>query len=137
MRENAQQRETRLMAMVPDLPEDFREWCYSLSFPAPIYYKRHGQYADLTCGKCGARRTFKTAYGTDYFDETIEVPERYQAGHCYECGHDGAYEWNRVKRQIKGSVWVLIFQNIENRNSRKIIRGIQMRTEWLAGNISN
>lgn len=83
---------------LPDLPEGFKPFCYSLLSPIRIYYRRHGKTAECICGKCG--KEFATA----------EIPVRGGKAACPHCGNKGIWEWKRITREWYESYRIAILQ---------------------------
>lgn len=75
-----------LFDTLPELPEEFKDWCYSFLPKIAIYYKRKGKIAECQCGKCGKRYT------------VIEQPSRNEKAFCPYCKNEGFYEWKKVTR---------------------------------------
>jgi hypothetical protein len=74
-----------LFATLPELPEGFKDWCYSFLPEIAIYYKRKGKIAECQCGKCGKHYTVN------------EQPSRNEKAICPRCKNEGFYEWKKVK----------------------------------------
>ena len=94
----------RAFATIPELPEDFRERCFSMIAKVPIYYKRKGKRANCLCGKCA----------NEY--ETEEVPVRHMRATCKVCGNTGVWEWMRTTRPISGCDDVTLVQCTTDQN---------------------
>lgn len=87
-----------LNSTLPELPEDFENWCKSTLPSIPIYYRREKGGAECRCGKCNE----------EFF--TKETPVRNKAGKCLVCGHIGRYEWKKVFRATYYDENVYLYQ---------------------------
>lgn len=99
MAKDVQEEIDRLVALTPDLPEDFESWCEKQMKRPLIYYHRSGNTAECTCGVCGKRYFVKTADMPAYGTLEIETPRRHEPARCICCGNQSFYEWARVTRR--------------------------------------
>ena len=99
MAKDVQEEIDRLVALTPDLPEDFESWCEKQMKRPLIYYHRSGNTAECTCGACGKRYFVKTADMPAYGTLEIETPRRHEPARCICCGNQSFYEWARVTRR--------------------------------------
>lgn len=99
MAKDVQEEIDRLVALTPDLPEDFESWCEKQMKRPLIYYHRSGNTAECTCGACGKRYFVKTADMPAYGTLEIETPRRHEPARCICCGNQTFYEWARVTRR--------------------------------------
>ncbi len=86
----------RLIALTPDLPEDFEGWCEKQMKRPLIYYKRNKNTAEFKCGACGNRYFAKTSDTPEYGTLDIETPRRHHPARCIYCGNQSFYEWTRI-----------------------------------------
>ncbi len=99
MAKDVQEEIDRLVALTPDLPEDFERWCEKQMKRPLIYYHRSGNTAECTCGACGKHYFVKTADMPAYGTLEIETPRRHEPARCICCGNQSFYEWARVTRR--------------------------------------
>lgn len=99
---------------IPELPCDFLEWADSMMEQAPIFYRIKGHRAMCRCGKCNAEYEVRWTDGSgDYFKDLAvnwdKKPVRFEQTKCKVCGHEGNYEWKRVKslKVDYGSYWIM------------------------------
>ena len=86
----------RLIALTPDLPEDFEGWCEKQMKRPLIYYKRNKNTAEFKCGACGNRYFAKTSDTPEFGTLDIETPRRHHPARCIYCGNQSFYEWTRI-----------------------------------------
>lgn len=99
---------------IPELPKEFTEWADKQMTPAPIFYQIKGNKAQCRCGKCNAEFEVRWQTGQeDMFEAAArkwqEKPVRFADARCLVCGHEGSYEWKRVKneRVEPASFWIM------------------------------
>ena len=89
----------RLIALTPELPADFRNWCEKQMKRPLIYYHRNGNTAEFKCGACGKTYFMKTSDTPEYGTMDIETPRRHHPARCILCGNQSFYEWTRITRK--------------------------------------
>lgn len=76
-------------AMVPELPQSFRDWAENeLLGISYIYYKRKGRYATFFCSHCGQEYTYPTQAKDSFegsFEHVVNVPTHNSRGRCEKC----------------------------------------------------
>lgn len=93
-----------LFETLPEIPDDFREFCMSMVDPTPIYYRRRGKYADCRCGKCNAV----------YVVEGKPVKDT--KTRCPRCNTEGVYHWMSETREKYDFFTVLLLQKRTDNN---------------------
>lgn len=87
--ENKKKKLEERCSMVPDVPEDFRNWVSEkLLNESFIYYQRKGRYATFFCSHCGNEYTYATQAKDSYegaFEHIVNVPVHNQRGRCEKC----------------------------------------------------
>lgn len=74
---------------MPDLPEDFEDFCKSCFGLSVCYYKRRKNHADLFCCACGESYTIRTQAKETYegsMEKVYETPIHGRTGKCIKCG---------------------------------------------------
>lgn len=103
-----------------------------------LYYKKHGNRADIACSKCGgvttARWKSSGAY-EDQFERNIEEPRENSFGTCPMCGARGQY---KCKGKVKGSIRknLYLFLGQKYKDNGFVMRYIQVEKEWTLGFIA-
>lgn len=93
-----------LFATLPELPDGFKEWCYSFLPRIAIYYKRKGKIAECQCGKCGKHYIVN------------EQPSRNEKAICPKCKNEGFYEWKKVTHGRRFDKGIFLIQSTTNGN---------------------
>lgn len=99
-----------LLAMVPELPEGFTEWCENRMANAPVFYKRIGEYTECQCGMCGKKYRLHTPREPKFGIVYSEIPRKNDITECPECGKQTYYEWKRVTRAKIEEKWFYLYQ---------------------------
>ena len=103
-----------LLAMVPELPEGFIEWCENQMERAPVFYKRKGNYTDCKCGMCGKEYRLYTPTNQEYGTEYREIPKRNDKTVCVKCKGETYYEWERIKGVSNEERWYFLYQLLQD-----------------------
>lgn len=115
MSKDNQEEINRLIALTPDLPEDFEGWCEKQMKRPLIYYKRNKNTAEFKCGACGNRYFAKTSDTPEYGTLDIETPRRHHPARCIYCGNQSFYEWMRVTCREREMKRFYLYQLTEDR----------------------
>lgn len=99
-----------LLAMVPELPEGFVEWCENQMADAPVFYKRTGDYTECQCGMCGGKYKLYTPKEPKIGTVCSEIPKKNDITVCKKCGKQTYYEWKRVARVKNEEKWFYLYQ---------------------------
>ena len=99
-RKNTERRKQRLEdreAHTPPLPDNLEEWADKTLFRNEhfLYYKKHGNYVDVCCSKCGKVTTIRTCRRGSLegaFEQAIDPPQNNLTGRCPSCGAFGTWK---------------------------------------------
>lgn len=103
-----------LLAMVPELPEDFTEWCENQMNNAPVFYKRVGNYTECRCGMCGKKYRLYTPKEPEYGTVYSEIPRKNDKTECVKCGKQTYYEWKGITRVMNEERWFYLYQLLKD-----------------------
>lgn len=103
-----------LIAMVPELPEGFIEWCENQMADAPVFYRREGNYTDCQCGMCGKKYRLYTPKEPEFGTAYSEIPKRNEITACPKCGKQTYYEWKKVTKVMNEEEWFYLYQLLED-----------------------
>lgn len=87
---------------MPDLPEDFEDFCKATFGRSVCYYKRRKNHADLFCCACGEYYTIRTKERESFegsVEKVYETPVHGKDGKCIMCGAFITYS-SGVKRAL-------------------------------------
>lgn len=110
VRENEEERIRQLEELTPELPKNFKEWCGEKFKTPEIYYKRKGNFAECTCGKCGGKYEIYTPKDLEYRTLHDEIPRRGERAVCKKCGNISTYQWKRITEPVRESARFYLYQ---------------------------
>lgn len=104
-----------LLAMLPELPQGFMQWCEDQMENAPVFYRRVGNYTECQCGICGEKYRLHTPKEQEYEAICIDViPRRKQKTECPKCKTQTYYEWKRVTKRQNEEKWFYLYQLLKD-----------------------
>lgn len=103
-----------LIAMVPELPEGFIEWCENQMANAPVFYKRTGNYTECRCGMCGEQYRLHTPKEPEFGTIYSEIPKKNEITECVKCGKQTYYEWKKVTKVMNEERWFYLYQLLKD-----------------------
>lgn len=85
------------IADMPEIPEEFYEWCESdlMKGCEYIFYKRKGRFAEFFCGCCGAHYQYATEPLDTFegqFEHIVAVPKAGRRCRCEKCDAIASYK---------------------------------------------
>lgn len=116
VRENEEERIRQLEELTPELPKNFKEWCGEKFKTPEIYYKRKGNFAECTCGKCGGKYEIYTPKDLEYRTLHDEIPRRGERAVCKKCGNISTYQWKRITEPVRESARFYLYQRSKDNN---------------------
>ena len=135
-RERRQQALKERIENTPELPEnrilDIADRIY-LFEKHYLYYKKHGNYADITCSKCGGVTSGRWKDGISYeaqFQKWVDEPVEGRTGTCPMCGARGEY---KCQGKVKGkhSQTIHLFLGQKYKENGLVMRYIEVSKTWI------
>lgn len=117
---------------IKPIPERFRNWGKKqFEEPSWLFYKRHGNFADMFCCSCGQEFTVRIKAGETYEDSLLSVypiPVRNEDGHCPKCNAKIRYKTGMRKDNYDFKVDTMLGQKYGKRGY--VLRYIQVYKEF-------
>lgn len=103
-----------------------------------LYYKKHGNRAQIACSACGGVTNARWRAGESYesqFERWTEEPRENQTGTCPMCGARGIYKCQgKAKRESSKKIHVFLGQKYKR--TGMVMRYIEVEKKWHLGLIS-
>lgn len=116
VKKTEEERIKELEELTPELPKNFKEWCGEKFKTPEIYYKRKGNFAECTCGKCGGKYEIYTPKEPEYGTLHDEIPRRGERAVCKKCGNISTYQWKRITEPVRESARFYLYQRSKDNN---------------------
>ena len=108
VKKTEEERIKELEELTPELPKKFKT--------PEIYYKRKGNFAECTCGKCGGKYEIYTPKDLEYRTLHDEIPRRGERAVCKKCGNISTYQWKRITEPVRESARFYLYQRSKDNN---------------------